>query len=78
MNTLLGEMVNIISNVLMTLFLLMADIKSLFGGSAIIVLGNFYYSRPGLRKRVELMVFYKLSLSNFFMPSDLQDTLLKT
>ena len=77
MSTLLGEMVNIILNALMTLFLLMADIKNLFGGSAIIVLGNFYYSRPGLRKKVELMVFYKPSLSNSFMPLDSQDTLPK-
>jgi len=59
------------------LSLLMADIKNLFGGSVIIVLGNSYFSRPGSRKKVELMVFYKPNLSNFFMPLDLQDTLPK-
>lgn len=77
MSTLLEEMESISFNALMITFLLMAGIKSLSGGSAITVLGSFYFWRRGLNKREELMVSYRLSHLNSFMHLDFLDTQLK-
>ena len=73
----LEEMESISFNVLMMLFLLMADINNLFGVLAITVLGNSYCSKLGLNRKVELLGSYKLSLLNFFMLLDFQDILQK-
>lgn len=77
MSTLFEEMVSISFSVLMIIFLLMADIKSLFGVSVITVLGSSYFWRHGLKKREELMVSYRLSHLNSFMHLDFLGTQLK-